>query len=395
MSSYIDFLNLITGTIMSEQKNHSSSYLGDPTVLEFMKTRLVDPIEHPEIYDPDVFPMKNSLMLFGKDGAGKRTLVEEYYNKFDQVDGFVLQEYNLGDFCGWCDKITASFTQEDDNTRRIILVENVHLMAYCKGTMPEQQMMKLMVHVRARSRLHGRRVFLITTCSEGPLRINDTLVRLVDYMCYVPPPSDEHRMILFHRFIENWVNLAKGSGCYNKMDVDLDEDDYALLSLVSKNTVPGDIWKFCQRCFDAISYPDVDCAFGGDLINKILYSTNKGKSIIQGVPEDELQMFAMYITGSKKKAPPTEEERVPSAAEALVARRERMSKKQKTSDKGKEEEEEEEEEEMVVGTPEWPPVTGDQAWIVADNTGDHSKRHRDDEERWAAFENETKKGRKE
>lgn len=376
-----------------EMSQDAKGYLGDPAVLDFMRVRLELPMTHQGNYQPEVFPMKNSIMLFGKKGAGKRTLAEQYYGHFDQVDGFVLQEYNLGDFCSWCEKMTRLLMNAEKGAKHLILVENVHLMAYCKGTVPEQQMMKLMTHIRTRSRMYGEPVFLVTTCSEGPLRINDTLVQLIDYMCYVPPPSDSHRMILFTRFLGNWVSMAQKQECYANVTYEVTLEDLELLKLVSKNTVPGDIWKFCQRCADAIPFPNEVCALDGELIGKLLYQTNKGKSIIQGVPEDELQMFAMYIEGSTKRGPPEEGKGGPSAAEALKARAARMSKKQKIGDKGKEEAEvpseeeenmdvEEDQEGLVVGSPEWPPVQGIQSWVQ-----ESSKRSAQEED-WEDFEAE-------
>lgn len=368
------------------------SYLGDPTVLDFMQTRLVHPLRHHDVvHCSSLFPMKNSLMLFGKNGAGKRTLIETYYKEFEHVDGFVLQEYNMGDFCEWCDKISASLAASG-NQKRLVLVENVHLMAYCKGTAPEQQMQKLMAHTRSRSRIHNEPVFLVTTCGEGPLRINDTLVRLVDYMCYVPPPSDEQRLSLFKRFIDGWLKAVQNIPIYSKMEVELEDEDFRLLSLVSKNTVPGDIWNYCQRCFDAVPYPDTKSVFSGELLQAMMYSTNAGKSIIQGVPEEELRMFAMYIDGpnSHKRGPPEEGSNAPSAAEALASRGRRMAKKQKSQ---------EQEGDVTIGTPEWPPVENSQAWIREEGEGegedgDGRKRSRDipgAEDGWAEFEREYKK----
>lgn len=303
-------------------------YHGDPTPVEFLRKYLVAPLEHMSIYDARTFQLRNSLMLFGKKGAGKKTLVDAFVGQFSHTIGFAMEDFNVAEFVEWVDS-TVSKLEKNVSTRALskrslkptlVVVEGIDIVPHCQSPIPEHKLRKLLYHVRALGQ-RGHPIFIICTCNESPGRLAREISLMIDYECYVPPPSEEDRGKLFEFFIESWSRVIETKADLRRITVDLTPEDYELLVSLSGNCAPGDIWKFCQDMFHAVCRPGEEVSLDGNLIQTLIKHTESGPCILHYDPKEDLDQFDVYIG---KRKPNLEAKQAPSAQEALDKRAERM-----------------------------------------------------------------------
>lgn len=308
--------------------NLKGFYHGDPTPVEFLRKYLIAPLEHLSIYDHRTFQLRNSLMLFGKKGSGKKTLIDAFVGQFSQTIGFAIEDFNVAEFVEWVES-TVSDLEETVSNRALVkkslnptlvVIEGIDIIPHCQSPIPEHKLRKLLKHVSVLGK-RGHPIFIICTCNESPGRLASQVSLMIDYECYIPPPSEEDRGELFKFFVESWIRAIGTKDDLKGITMDLTPEDYELLVSLSGNCAPGDIWTFCQNMFHAVCRPGEEVSLDGNLIQTLIKHTEAGPCIMPYDPKEDIDQFNSYIG---KKNPNMEVKQAPSAHEALDKRAERM-----------------------------------------------------------------------
>lgn len=299
-------------------------YHGNATPVEFLNNYLINPLNNMSIFDPSSFVIRNNLMLFGKKGSGKKTLIDGYSGQFEKTIGFSIMDFNVAGFVEWVDIIVEKLKNIDDpenefkSISTLIVIENIDIIPHCQNQIPENKLRMLFHYVKLVGQ-SGYPIFIVSTCAESPGRQAREVSLMIDYECYVPPPDSEQRLALFKFFVESWKSAITNKPELQRITVNLEPEDYNLLVSLSGQCAPGDIWNFCQDMFHAICKPNEEASLDTNLIQTLIKTTESGPCILHYDPKDDLDSFDVY-TGKKDQRMNIKETTKLSAQQALEER---------------------------------------------------------------------------
>lgn len=257
--------------------NSWNELIGATHTLDFLEKHTVVPCRTPSVWSTPRMPTERVLMLFGRKGSGKKTIVDHWLAShrhkkgpdFDAVK-FHWEAWNHDGFLAWADEMMSDMLSIDDNdgdkddhdrySTMIIVIHGVQMLNYLHASQYETKLMKLLYAVRSDRRLPH--VFVIMTCDESPGKFHKELRRLIDYECYVPPPEPAERKMFFRR----WVAEFKAHCDENiplrhavDFDVDLEDEDgiIATLCTSSAGCNPHEIHVFLEQAFRACINPRI------------------------------------------------------------------------------------------------------------------------------------------
>jgi hypothetical protein len=224
-------------------------------------------------------PRKRTLLLYGREGIGKTTLLHSgchsYLNKeaFSRVRDFRLQHWNMDAFVTW----TRECLDDLHNMRYrcvgggeeapppaslLIIIGNLHKFNYVRGGDPLNALLHLLSAVRL---FHdGSRVRLLMLCDETPGQFPQDLLQLIDVTHYMPPPGPDTCMAILRDWMHHFALFLHGNSNmeYVKWDLDLDDvldnSSHILYTLVvaSRGCTPREMVTFLRRSFDGV------CSYG-------------------------------------------------------------------------------------------------------------------------------------
>ncbi len=246
--------------LTSSLNEDDENLIGGEDVCAFLDTYIVAVERKPSVWNSYVMPSARILMLFGREGSGKRrilkSLVARRGFKVKDFHRFEWKAWNHVDFSAWIGTATCGSVLQT----RIIIIEDIHMLNYLHGPEYENTLMRLLHDVRTDPLKINW--FVVMTCSESPGKFSSELRCLIDYECYVAPPKPEHRVQFFRRFMRAFYqHCQKEDELRDKVGflVDLwdDEGVVSTLSQASAGCTPREILTYMQQVFRACVKPSI------------------------------------------------------------------------------------------------------------------------------------------
>ena len=148
---------------------------------------------------------------------------------------------------------------------------------------------------------------MVLTCSDVPTILLPEVRQLIDRECYVELLSPMNRRGLILDWMRRFQSATATGERFKNLtwSIELDENSVDddpdhivnLMTIASQGTTPCEIYKFLRRINDACSRPREDGStdYNEDLINKLLFSTELGKSIVPYNPETENSAINKFL----------------------------------------------------------------------------------------------------
>jgi hypothetical protein len=256
--------------------------VGVDNAVNFLKKNLLRFTDetHYATLDEHIRPPRPTLMLFGREGSGKRTILREMgiANLFQKVLAFDLQQWTYSQFIEWATE-TATLLEGDVECSTLITINNLsELIAIKAGhvrSVLEDALTRLLICVRGRVFAHP--VYVILLNNDSPGKLGRSIMQHIDYECYVPLPRAESRRVIFERFLDE-----ARAYCVDQLphiSFDISEESLGTLVAASFHTTPREILRFIQLCVETCDKIDESEAIIGIELFEML-TNRKGTHLI-------------------------------------------------------------------------------------------------------------------
>jgi hypothetical protein len=305
--------------------------LGAEVPLRFLCQNLLNVGSTP---DTRLLPNKQTLLLYGRPGCGKNTLIHAVDNvtgrrifldkpAFAEIRDWKMRPWNGADFAEWAracvrriqlienDTETHHFRparSNDGESERnppvasgalLILIQDIHQLSYYRGNGEAATALMQLLTTARRCGVHRDRVRVLLTCSESPGQFPQEIQArkrnrfsffhsfaqdLVDARCYVPLFDAKDRIAFMLNMMREFRMLCAKDTQLSKVSwVDIDLNDKAFLAdpdhvlntlaVYSTGTTPRELHDFMLRSFDACRFPNEDGSteYSPELFNKLKY----------------------------------------------------------------------------------------------------------------------------
>lgn len=290
---------------------------GVDTPLAFLRKHLLQRNHHvPRPWNELLLPQSKTLLLFGRRGSGKNTLL----NMEDEDGGDVflrhgnddcpfhivldwkMRPWNYEDFPRWVAHV-ISVLDNGSMDSVLIVLQGIHQLNYLRGGNPVLEMIHLLTAVRA----SHRDVRLVMTCDEKPSQFPQEMQSLIDAQCFMPMMGPADRIAFMRDLMADFYSLCQWDETLKNVQftIDLSPDaaqkdpDHILnmLAMYSAETTPREMLSFMQRTFAACSTPTADghTEYNADLIEKLTYKVEGATYITPDNPLAKNEPFYKYI----------------------------------------------------------------------------------------------------
>lgn len=274
--------------------------------------------------DPLLFPCVQTLLLFGRKGSGKNTILHTrepdnahrflYLDTFDSVMDWKMRAWNHQAFLTWAEGAIKAIQKVATCARNatlpggecsysdkslLLIIQDVHLLSNLRDPVYMNTFTHIMTAIRMAGPNGTSSIRLVMTCADVPAVFPPEFRHLIDQELYVPLPTPAHCLSI----MVDWLRLFR-SRCSNEprlkdvtWSIELDEEDIEcdpdhivnLLSLACRGTTPREIYTFMRRINSACSDPQPDGStdVNEEFLEKMLYNTEVGKSIVPYNTEKE------------------------------------------------------------------------------------------------------------
>lgn len=275
--------------------------------------------------DPILFKGIQTMLLFGRKGSGKNTILHTrdpeqpdrflYLDSFDKVVHWKMRSWNYPAFLPWAAGVIKSIGAMKDpkcsclyeDKSLLIVIQDVHLLSNLRDPVYMNTFTHIMTAIRMAPPETRDSIRLVMTCSDIPSIFPQEFRQLVDQEIYVPLPTPAHCRAM----IIDWLRLFR-SLCSREprlqavtWSVELGEDDLEddpdhvvnLLSLACAGVTPRELYAFMQRINGACSSPQPDGStdVNGEFLEKMLYNTEIGKSVVPYSTEKENSAINKFL----------------------------------------------------------------------------------------------------
>ena len=289
--------------------------------------------------DTRLLPNKQTLLLYGRPGCGKNTLIHAIDQEtgkrvfldqpaFSEVRDWKMRPWNGTEFGEWaracCRRI--QLIENDDSAHRtraelnvdrtknpptgalLILIQDIHHLLYYRGNGdPATALLQLLTTARRCSVRHDR-VRILMTCSESPGQFPQDIQDLIGARCYVPLFEARDRIAFMLQMMREFRALcAKDPTLANVawVDIDLNDDafitdpDHILntLAIYSVGTTPRELHDFMLRSFDACRYAEQY-----QVVWSVFKKTLSGSPLMMDAPSTVLRSLTSSSTTWRERS---------------------------------------------------------------------------------------------
>jgi hypothetical protein len=204
----------------------------DPELRTWFERNLVRYLKTPQLWDPDLAPIKRLVLVFGQPGCGMEAALQELITEHNVS---AMEIFADGD--AHVTKQELLSAQKTDRREDLLIIRKGHFFTY-------HQALFSLTH-RLRITL-GHFPFIIVISEEAPnVHKSAFWAQFTNSMIMVNVPPKEYNKRLLQYYFRRWQQHWGDRGGR----IMLDEDDYDWLAVSCDYCLPRDIKLFVRRVF--------------------------------------------------------------------------------------------------------------------------------------------------